>query len=41
MDLDFRILLVVSPLLIAAGWAAFNIGQLAIRQALAFWNKEA
>jgi photosystem II PsbY protein len=41
MDFDFRILLVLSPVAIAAGWALFNIGQAAIQQAISFWNKEA
>ena len=40
MDIDFRILVVLSPLLIAAGWALYNIGQLALQQARSFLNKQ-
>jgi photosystem II PsbY protein len=41
MDFDWRILAVISPVLLAAGWATFNIGAAAIRQLQSFWNKEA
>jgi photosystem II PsbY protein len=32
MDFDFRILIVLAPLLAAAGWAGFNIFSAALRQ---------
>lgn len=38
--MDWRILVVVSPLIIAAGWALFNIGLAAINQFQAFLNKK-
>lgn len=41
MDIDFRVLLVLAPVAIAAGWAAFNIGAAAIRQIQGFLNREA
>ncbi|MBK1990782.1 photosystem II protein Y [Sphaerospermopsis aphanizomenoides BCCUSP55] len=41
MDIDTRVILVLAPLAIAAGWAAFNIGAAAIRQVQNFLNKEA
>lgn len=31
--MDWRVLIVLTPLLIAGGWAVFNIGAAAIRQA--------
>ena len=34
--MDWRILIVLSPLLLAGGWALYNIGQLAIKQARGF-----
>ncbi|MBD2161312.1 MAG: photosystem II protein Y [Limnothrix sp.] len=30
--MDWRVLVVVSPLLLAAGWAVFNIGKAALEQ---------
>jgi photosystem II PsbY protein len=39
MDIDLRILIVLTPLLLAAGWALFNIGAAALRQAQAFINR--
>lgn len=39
MEIDWRILIVLSPLLLAAGWAVFNIGAVALRQIQAFINK--
>lgn len=39
--MDWRLLIVLLPLLVAAGWALFNIGALAIRQVQQFLNKEA
>lgn len=40
MEFDWRIVAVISPVLIAASWAAFNIGAAAIRQVQSFLNKE-
>ncbi|HEY9901731.1 MAG TPA: photosystem II protein Y [Candidatus Sericytochromatia bacterium] len=39
MDIDWRIAVVVSPLLLAAGWAAFNIGAAALKQIQGFLGK--
>jgi photosystem II PsbY protein len=39
MDIDWRILIVLSPVLLAAGWALFNVGAIALRQAQAFLNR--
>ncbi|HEY9632624.1 MAG TPA: photosystem II protein Y [Coleofasciculaceae cyanobacterium] len=39
MDLDWRLLIVLSPVLLAAGWALFNIAPVAIRQVQAFLNR--
>lgn len=41
MDLDFRVVVVLAPILIAASWAVFNIGAAALRQLQSFLNKEA
>ncbi|BAZ89023.1 photosystem II protein Y [Cylindrospermopsis raciborskii S07] len=41
MNIDTRIVIVLAPLVIAASWAAFNIGAAALRQVQAFLNKEA
>ena len=38
--MDWRVLIVLLPLGIAAGWAIFNIGAVAISQAQKFLNKE-
>ncbi len=38
--MDWRILIVLAPLAIAAGWALFNIGAVAIAQAQSFLKKE-
>lgn len=40
MDIDFRILAVISPLLLAAGWAGFNIFRAALGQIQGFLDKE-
>jgi photosystem II PsbY protein len=40
MDFDFRLLIVLLPILAAAGWAGFNIAAVAIREAQAFLNKQ-
>lgn len=39
MDLDFRVVMVLAPLAVAAGWALFNIGAAALRQFQGFLNK--
>jgi photosystem II PsbY protein len=39
MDFDFRILIVLLPLLAAGGWAVYNIGAIALRQVQNFLNK--
>jgi photosystem II PsbY protein len=39
--MDWRIVIVLAPLAIAAGWAVFNIGAAALRQVQTFLNKEA
>ncbi|BAU07310.1 MULTISPECIES: photosystem II protein Y [Fischerella] len=41
MDLDMRVVIVLAPVAIAAGWALFNIGAAALRQVQSFLNKEA
>lgn len=38
--MDWRVLIVLLPLIIAGSWALFNIGAAAIRQAQQFLNKE-
>ncbi|MBE9102280.1 photosystem II protein Y [Vacuolonema iberomarrocanum] len=38
--MDWRILIVLSPLLLAGGWALYNIGQLAIKQARVFLSSK-
>lgn len=37
--MDWRLIIVLLPLAVAAGWALFNIGAIAIRQAQEFINK--
>jgi photosystem II PsbY protein len=32
MDFDFRVVIVLLPILLAGGWAVFNIGAAALRQ---------
>ncbi|HBK97825.1 MAG TPA: photosystem II protein Y [Microcoleaceae bacterium UBA10368] len=41
MDFDFRILIVLLPVLLAGGWAVYNIGALALRQVEKMLNKQA
>ncbi len=41
MNIDYRVAIVLAPILIAAGWAVFNIGAAALRQIQGFLNKEA
>ena len=38
--MDWRVLVVLAPLAIAAGWALFNIGAAAIAQAQKYFNQE-
>ncbi|NEO54522.1 MAG: photosystem II protein Y [Okeania sp. SIO3B5] len=40
MEFDFRLLIVLFPIIAAGGWAVFNIGALAIQQGQKFLNKE-
>jgi photosystem II PsbY protein len=37
--MDWRLLIVLLPLLVAAGWAVFNIGAIALNQVQKFLNK--
>lgn len=39
--MDWRLLVVLAPIGIAAGWAVFNIGKAALGQLQDFLNKEA
>lgn len=39
--MDLRVLIVLLPLMLAAGWAVYNIGQLALKQAQNFLKKQA
>ena len=39
--IDVRVAIVLAPIAIAAGWAAFNIGAAALRQIQNFLNREA
>jgi photosystem II PsbY protein len=32
MDFDFRVVIVLLPILLAGGWAVFNVGAAALRQ---------
>jgi photosystem II PsbY protein len=38
--IDFRIAIVLAPIVLAASWAVFNIGAAALRQIQGFLNKE-
>lgn len=38
--MDWRVLIVVGPILIAASWAAFNIAAAALRQIQGFMSRE-
>ncbi|MEG4321882.1 photosystem II protein Y [Microcoleus sp. ARI1-B5] len=40
MDFDWRILIVLSPVLLAGGWAAYNVGAIALKQVEKLLNKE-
>jgi photosystem II PsbY protein len=39
--MDWRILIVLSPLILAAGWVVFNIGKAALAQVQGFLSKDA
>ncbi|HEY9799725.1 MAG TPA: photosystem II protein Y [Leptolyngbyaceae cyanobacterium] len=39
--MDYRVAIVLAPIAVAAGWAAFNIGAAALRQVQNFLNREA
>jgi photosystem II PsbY protein len=39
--MDMRVVIVLAPIAIAAGWAIFNIGAAALRQVQGFLDKEA
>ncbi|NJL85930.1 MAG: photosystem II protein Y [Leptolyngbyaceae cyanobacterium SM1_1_3] len=41
MDLDFRVVAVLAPIVLAASWAVFNIGRAALGQIQDFLNREA
>lgn len=38
--MDWRLLIVLLPVMVALSWALYNIGVYAIQQAQAFLNKE-
>lgn len=38
--MDWRVLIVVAPIVVAASWAIFNIGSAAISQVQRYLNKE-
>jgi len=40
MDFDFRIVVVLLPVILAASWAAFNIGRAALGQFQAFLDSK-
>ncbi len=39
MEFDWRVLIVLLPVILAASWALFNIGAVALRQVQAFLNR--
>jgi len=39
--MDWRILIVLLPVLVAGGWALYNIGRAALSQLQEFMNKQA
>lgn len=41
MDIDFRVAIVLLPVIAAVSWAAFNIAPAAIKQIQGFFNREA
>lgn len=38
--MDWRIVIVLAPVILAASWALFNIGAVALRQAQDFLNSQ-
>lgn len=38
--MDWRVIVVLAPLAIAAGWAIFNIGSAALAQVQKYFNQE-
>jgi len=38
--MDWRVLIVLVPLFLAAGWALYNVGAVAIQQARQFLNQQ-
>ncbi|MEZ2228496.1 MULTISPECIES: photosystem II protein Y [unclassified Microcoleus] len=40
MDFDLRILIVLMPVLLAGGWAVYNIGAIALTQVQKLLNKQ-
>lgn len=38
--MDWRVIVVVAPLVIAASWAVFNIGSAALAQVQKYFNQE-
>lgn len=39
--MDWRVIVVLLPVILAGSWALYNIGQLAVRQFQAFLNRQA
>jgi photosystem II PsbY protein len=39
MEIDFRVAIVLLPIIVAASWALFNIGAAALRQVQTFLNR--
>jgi photosystem II PsbY protein len=39
MDFDWRVLVVLLPVLLAGSWAVYNIGQAALKQVQGFLSK--
>jgi photosystem II PsbY protein len=40
MEFDWRILIVLTPVLLAGGWAAYNVGTIALKQVQKLLNKQ-
>ncbi|MGF1479665.1 MAG: photosystem II protein Y [Cyanophyceae cyanobacterium] len=38
--MDWRVIVVLAPVIVAASWALFNIGAAALSQAQQFFNKQ-
>ena len=41
MGIDWRLVVVLLPLIVAGSWAVFNVGRIALEQLQNFLNKEA